>query len=77
MLDLASNLHQRQTIQEGSLIKLTIARSPVAIRSLLVKYTYNDGDWYGFLREAKENAWIASSEEISTFCAEKPMQENV
>ncbi|KAM0674878.1 hypothetical protein GVAV_001697 [Gurleya vavrai] len=77
MLDLATNLYQRQAIQEGSLIKLTIARSPIAIRSLLVKFTYDDGEWYGFLREAKENAWIAFSEDINSLNNEIIRDENI
>ncbi|KAM0686171.1 hypothetical protein COBT_002609, partial [Conglomerata obtusa] len=63
MLELADDLYQRNAIQEQSLIKLTIARSPIAIRSLLVKYAYTDGEWYNFLREAKENSWLAFSNE--------------
>ncbi|KAM0673032.1 hypothetical protein GVAV_003523 [Gurleya vavrai] len=77
MLDLATNLYQRQAIQEGSLIKLTIARSPIAIRLLLVKFTYDDGESYGFLREAKENAWIAFSEDINSLNNEIIRDENI
>lgn len=58
---MADDIYQRNSIQELSLIKLTIARSPIAIRSLLIKYLQNDGEWYAFIREAKENAWIAFS----------------
>ncbi|KAM0686654.1 hypothetical protein COBT_002121 [Conglomerata obtusa] len=58
MLEMADDIYQRNSIQELSLIKLTIARSPTAIRSLLVKHLHNDGEWYSFIREAKDNAWI-------------------
>ncbi|KAM0688499.1 hypothetical protein COBT_000249 [Conglomerata obtusa] len=64
MLELAENLFQRNAIQEISLIKLAIAKSPVAIRSLLVKHIYNDVEWHCFTRSAKENAWIAFSSEL-------------
>ncbi|KAM0686564.1 hypothetical protein COBT_002211 [Conglomerata obtusa] len=64
MLELADDLFQRNAINERSLIKLAIARCPPTLRPLLVKFSLNDGEWYLFLREAKENMWIAFTEEI-------------
>ncbi|KAM0682569.1 hypothetical protein COBT_004087, partial [Conglomerata obtusa] len=64
MLDLADDLYQRKAINEHSLIELTIARCPPSLRTLLVKHTMNDGEWYIFLRQAKENAWLVFTEEM-------------
>ncbi|KAM0686423.1 hypothetical protein COBT_002352 [Conglomerata obtusa] len=34
------------------------------MRPVLIKFTYNEGVWYSFLKEAKQNAWIAFTEEV-------------
>ncbi|KAM0686054.1 hypothetical protein COBT_002728, partial [Conglomerata obtusa] len=70
LLDLADDIFQRRAVNEDSLIKLTIARCPPIMRPVLIKFTYNDGEWYSFLKEAKQNAWIAFTEEVN-FLKEK------
>ncbi|KAM0675007.1 hypothetical protein GVAV_001346 [Gurleya vavrai] len=66
LLNIANEIYQRGSVNEESLIKLTIARCPSILRPLLVKYTVNDGEWYTFLRDAQENMWIAFTDEIKT-----------
>ncbi|KAM0685442.1 hypothetical protein COBT_003348 [Conglomerata obtusa] len=65
MLELADDLFQRNAINETSLIKLSISKCPANLRPLLVKHCYNDGEWFSFLREARENTWIAYINEIN------------
>ncbi|KAM0674737.1 hypothetical protein GVAV_001927 [Gurleya vavrai] len=67
MLDLATETYQRRSIAEESLIRLTITKCPAMLRPMLIRFTYNDGDWYEFLKEAKQNAWVAFADEKIMF----------
>ncbi|KAM0675977.1 hypothetical protein GVAV_000756 [Gurleya vavrai] len=67
MLDLATDTYQRRSISEESLIRLTITKCPPMLRSMFIKYTYNDGYWYEFLKEARQNAWVAFADEQMAF----------
>lgn len=62
LISTADEIYQRRNISELELMKLTIARCPEAIRPLLVKFTHNDGEWYDFVREAREFVWIVFDE---------------
>ncbi|KAM0676063.1 hypothetical protein GVAV_000024, partial [Gurleya vavrai] len=67
MLDLATDTFHRRSINEESLIRLTITKCPPMLRPMLLKFTINDGDWYEFLKEARQNAWVAFADEQCMF----------
>lgn len=37
---------------------------PETLRPLFIKYTINDGEWFNFIREAKEYAWVVFQNNI-------------
>ncbi|KAM0688352.1 hypothetical protein COBT_000397, partial [Conglomerata obtusa] len=63
LLNLANDVFQRKAINEESLIKLTITRCPAMLRPILLYFTNNDGEWYNFVKEAKQNSWVAFAED--------------
>ncbi|KAM0676461.1 hypothetical protein GVAV_000428 [Gurleya vavrai] len=77
LIEIANELYEKNSISEYNLIKLTISRCPAKIRPLLVKFTLNDGEWFNFIREAKENAWIAFTEENNQIHKENILNEDV
>ncbi|KAM0676060.1 hypothetical protein GVAV_000021 [Gurleya vavrai] len=77
LIEIANELYEKNSISEYNLIKLTISRCPANIRPLLVKFTLNDGEWFNFIREAKENAWIAFTEENNQIHGKNILNEDV
>ncbi|KAM0675252.1 hypothetical protein GVAV_001077 [Gurleya vavrai] len=67
LIGIANELYEKNSISEYNLIKLTISRCTANIRPLLIKFSLINGKWFNFIREAKENAWIAFTEEITKF----------
>jgi hypothetical protein len=74
MLTIADNLFQRKALGETSLIKFVIARCPEVLRPMLIKYTREDGEWYLFLREARENNWIAFGDNDNNNALQAPTE---
>ncbi|KAM0688057.1 hypothetical protein COBT_000690 [Conglomerata obtusa] len=35
------------------------------LRPILLKFTNNDGEWYNFVKEAKQNSWVAFAEDYA------------
>ncbi|KAM0686628.1 hypothetical protein COBT_002150 [Conglomerata obtusa] len=42
------------------------------MRPVLIKFSYNDGEWYSFVREAKQNSWIAFTQDIECLAEKIP-----
>lgn len=58
LFKIADELYQREAMSESNLIRFTIQRCPIVVRSLLAQYTANDGEWIAFMGAAREFSWM-------------------
>lgn len=77
LLDLAFKLRDKDCIGDNALIKLVIEKCPTELKPLLFKFTIEDGEWYNFLKEARESSWIAFQEEKLFYQKENQFEEKI
>jgi hypothetical protein len=77
MIDTANELFERNTVSEKNLIKFTIERSSEAMRAILVKFLNNDGEWFRFIKEAKELSWVAFTKDNISQKVTCPVEANI